>query len=162
MRCPEYKHIPAPRRPEWWRCPKPGVVNMIVWARRNGMLAIDVSTLFSPGAERAARDAGLGQHYTGAPPRESIHLGNYLRNGVVVNEALLNPPSSWTEPPETVTIDVNKSIRDGRITACTPQDRIRTRSGNNPAAWSTPHQAAAIASVTVSATRWRRSWLWLT
>ncbi len=128
-RCPEYEHIPAPRRPQWCRCPKLGVVNMIIWARRNGMSTIDVPTLFSPGAERAAREAGLGQHYTGAPLRESIHLGNYLRNGVVVNEALLDMPSSWHEPPETVTIDVNKSIRDGRITACTPpgldQDPIR-------------------------------------
>lgn len=122
-RCSEYEHIPAPRRPEWCRCPKLGVVNMIVWARRNGMRTIDVPTLFSPGAERAAREAGLGQPYTDAPLRESIHLGEYLRDGVVVNEALLNLPSDWHEPPETVTIDVNKSIRDGRITAYTPAKR---------------------------------------
>lgn len=120
QRCREYEHIPSPScPPEWCRCPRLGVVNMIVWARRNGMPTVDVPTLFSPGAERAAREAGLGQHYTDVPLRESIHLGNYLRNAVIVNEALLDAPSSWHEPPETVTIDVNKSIRDGRITAYT-------------------------------------------
>lgn len=120
LRCPEYEHIPSPRDPDWCRCPRLGVVNMIVWARRNGMPTVDVPTLFSPGAERAAREAGLGQHYTDVPLRESIHLGNYLRNAVIVNEALLDMPSSWHEPPETVTIDVDRSIHDGRITAYTP------------------------------------------
>lgn len=81
------------------------------------MSTVDVPTLFSPGAERAAREAGLGRHYIDIPLRESIHLGNYLRNAVIVNEALRDAPSSWHEPPETVTIDVNKSIRDGHITA---------------------------------------------
>ena len=105
--------------------PATRVVNMIVWARRNGMSTVDVPTLLSPGAERAAREAGLGQHYTDVPLRESIHLGNYLRNGLVVNDALLNMPSSWHESPGTVTIDVDKSIRDCRITAYTPPEQPR-------------------------------------
>jgi hypothetical protein len=123
--CPEYEHIPAPRHPELCRCPRLGVVNMIVWARRNGVATVSVATHLSPGAERAAREAGLGQNYTDTPLRESTHLANHLHEGVIVNEALLNMPSSWHGPPETITIDVDRSIRDGRISAYMPPEPFK-------------------------------------
>jgi len=47
--CPEYEHIPSPQHSHWCRCPKLGVVNMIVWARRSGLPTIDVPAAFSPG-----------------------------------------------------------------------------------------------------------------
>jgi len=81
------------------------------------MATIDVPTALSPGCERAAQEAGLGTHHTSAPLRESIHYGDLLKDGIVPDETLLNKPSSWYEPPETVTIDVNRSIREGRIVA---------------------------------------------
>jgi|GEM_PF-3075689 len=112
--CPGYAHC---TRPAWCRCPRIGAVNKIVWARRMGMATIDVPTALSPGCERAAQEAGLGTHHTSAPLRESIHYGDLLKDGIVPDETLLNKPSSWYEPPETVTIDVNRSIREGRIVA---------------------------------------------
>jgi hypothetical protein len=48
---------------------------------------------------------------------------------VIANEALLSMPSSWHEPPETVTIDVVRSIRDGRVTSYTPPNNPGEDSG---------------------------------
>ncbi len=52
------------------------------------------------------------------PLRESIHYGSLTNDdGIVLNEALLDQPSSWYESPETLAIDVSRSIREGRIVA---------------------------------------------
>jgi len=82
-----------------------------------GMPTVEVPTALSPGCERAAQEAGLGTYHTNTPLRESIHYGGLMQDGIVVNEALLDQPSSWYEPPETLAIDVNRSIREGRIVA---------------------------------------------
>lgn len=56
-------------------------------------------------------------HHTNAPLRESVRYGSLMRDGIVLNDALLDLPSSWYEPPETVAIDVSRSVREGRIVA---------------------------------------------
>jgi hypothetical protein len=122
--CPGYAHF---TRPAWCRCPRIGAVNAIVWARRMGMPVIEVPTALSPGCQRAAQQAGLGSYHSGAPLRESIHYGDLLKDGVITDPALLDKLSSCYEPPETLTLDVNRSIRDGRIVAHVPEGTQTTR-----------------------------------
>jgi hypothetical protein len=119
--CPGYAGCPLGRLRThpglWCRCPGTSAVNRIVWARHTGMATVDVPTALSPGCERAAQEAGLGTCYTNTPARESIRDGGLMQDGIVLNKALLGQPSSWHEPPETLAIDVNRSIREGRIVA---------------------------------------------
>lgn len=117
--CPGHAHC---TRPAWCRCPRISAVNAIVWARRMGMPAIEVPTALSPGCERAAKEAGLGSYHTNAPLRESIHYGDLLKHGTIADEALFDKPSSWFEPPKTLTVDVSRSIREGRIVAYVPPE----------------------------------------
>ncbi len=109
------------RRPRFCPCPRSSPVNAIVAARRMGLPTIEVATSASPGCERAAREAGLGTHYKNAPLRESLRFGGMMHHGTVVDESLLNVPSSWYEPPVRLLIDVNESVRQGRIVAWRPQ-----------------------------------------
>jgi hypothetical protein len=117
--CPGYAHC---TRPAWCRCPRIGAVNAIVWARRAGKPAVEVAAALSPGCEGAAQEAGLGSYHTGTPLRESVHYGGLLKHGIIAGETLLDQPSSWFEPPETLTVDVNKSVREGRIVAYVPPE----------------------------------------
>lgn len=141
--------IPFPRSREGsCVCPLLGAANMVVLARRLGMPRAPIPSLFrgafgpspSPAVERAAREIGLGRYYRGVPLRESVHYGLCLRGiryAKGFTEAdVWDRPVSWYEPPEWVTIDVDRSIREGRVVAAPrdeqmppPEDEEATRLG---------------------------------
>lgn len=107
--------------PGFCPCPRSSAINAIVAARRMGLATIEVATAGSPGCERAAREAGLGTSYKHVPLRESLQYGQIAKQGGMLDEKAWNKPSTWYEPPERLTVDVHRSIREGRITAWMPK-----------------------------------------
>jgi hypothetical protein len=82
-----------------------------------------VPTAGSPTVANAARRAGLGQYYKDVPLREDPAFDDIRKHGVLdpgIDESAWDQPSSWWAPPEYLTVDVDRTIREGRIVAATP------------------------------------------
>lgn len=66
-----------------------------------------------------ATQAGLGTTYRDVPPRENPDLDVLRQRGVpalgVDLDAFLDEPATWRFPPDRVTIDVDRTIREGQM-----------------------------------------------
>jgi len=75
-------------------------------------------TADSPALQDAARRAGLGHYYQDVPLRENLLLDRVRKFGVLgPDESVWDQPATWWEPPEYVTVNVYRTIREGRIVA---------------------------------------------
>jgi hypothetical protein len=114
-------------------CPAVAACNEVIVARRLGHRTVRVAT-FATRAEsgglpvtryslhRLARQAGLGTVYRDVPPKESPAFDALRKHGVpgpgidqASFQAFFNQPATWYAPPEYLTIDVDRTIREGRF-----------------------------------------------
>ena len=117
--CPIPFHAPGA---EYCVCSVVAVINIIFVARRLGLSTVKVPSAGSPAVAEAARWAGLGQHYNDVPPREDPAFDDVRKHGVLgpgIDESVWDQPSSWWAPPEYVTVNVDRTSREGRIIAGT-------------------------------------------
>ena len=116
--CPHYPHCPIPFRGGSCVCPSNSSINIIFVARRLGQSTVQVSTWWSPASERAAKKAGLSQEYRGVPLREFPRFDLFRKYGTLapgVDESIWDEPRNVNEPPEYVTVDIDRTLNDGRI-----------------------------------------------
>lgn len=118
--CPFYPDCPIvfhARDHESCVCPHASALNAVFVARRLGQSTVRIPTAFSPAAARAARDAGLGEHYRGVPLREIPRLDHVRKHGTLapgVDESVWDEPTNVYEPPEYLTVDIEpRSQPDG-------------------------------------------------
>jgi hypothetical protein len=93
---------------------------MIILARRLKQLTVKVPTGFSPAAQRAARVAGLYKQYHGVPMLEFPRYDLMRRYGTLaqgLDQSFFEQPTDLDEPPEYLTVDVDQTIREGKIIA---------------------------------------------
>jgi len=120
---------PIPFRGRYCVCPALAGCNAVIVARRLGQPTVKVSTygdsadtsrLARPNLHALARRHGLGTMYRGVPPRENPDLdalrghSGWVRPGFDLESYLNEPSNSWA-PPEYLTIDVDRTIREGRF-----------------------------------------------
>jgi hypothetical protein len=77
-----------------------------------------VPTAFSPACQRAAQEAGLGEHYRGVPLREIPRHDCARKYGTPRTRCRrvgLGSAENVYEPPEYLTVDIARTINDGRI-----------------------------------------------
>lgn len=119
--CPLYPGCPIPfrgRKGGSCVCPRNSSINIIFVARRLGESTVPISTLWSPAGARAAKKAGLAQEYRGVPLREFPRFDLLRKYGTLapgVDESIWNTPSDVNEPPEYVTVDIDRTLNAGRI-----------------------------------------------
>jgi len=96
-------------------------INRIFIAARFGEPTVKIPTAASPAAAAAAaRRAGIGQHYHGVPLREDPRFDTVRKHGVLapgVDDSTWDKPTDWVALPEYLTVDVHRTIREGRIVA---------------------------------------------
>jgi len=121
--CPFYPSCPVPfpgERADYCVCPVVAARNLIFLAARFGEPTAKVPSAGSAAAANAARRAGLGQEYEGVPLREDPAFDQFRKHGVLapgVDESIWDELSTWWAPPEYVLVDVERTIREGRIVA---------------------------------------------
>jgi hypothetical protein len=126
------------RRGDYCVCPALAGCNAVIVARRFGQRTVKVAVYTTPAetgglpASRPnlvelARRAGLGTVYRGVPPRENPAFDAFRKYGVPAQgidqasfESFFNEPATWYAPPEYLTIDVDRTIREGRFIVATP------------------------------------------
>lgn len=119
--CPFYLDCPIvfhARDHESCVCPHDSALNAVFVARRLGQSTVRIPTAFSPAAARAARDAGLGEHYRGVPLREIPRLDHVREHGTLapgVDERVWDEPTNVCEPPEYLTVDIEPTFAAGRV-----------------------------------------------
>ncbi len=119
-------------------CPAVAGCNAVIVARRFGQSTVKVAThttsaesgglpMARPNLVELARRAGLGTVYRGVPPRENPAFDHLRKHGVPAPgidqasfESFFNKPATWYAPPEYLTVDVDRTIREGRIILATP------------------------------------------
>jgi hypothetical protein len=79
-------------------------------------------SLVRPNLVKLARQAGLGTIHRGVPPRENPAFDAMRKHGAPAPgsdrptfESLFNEPATWYAPPESLTIDVDRTIREGKF-----------------------------------------------
>ena len=121
--CPLYPDCPIPfesRHGHSCACPRHSAVNTIILARRFGQPTVRVPTDFSSGAQRAARKAGLYERHRGVPLREIPYFDLLRKHGTLapgIDESYWDRPTDINVPPEYLTVDVDRTIREGRFIA---------------------------------------------
>jgi hypothetical protein len=117
-------------------CPLLCAVNTIVFARKLGIPRAPIPTQFpgafgpiaTPAGVRAAREAGLGSLYENVPLRESVFYGAdrpQMTYAPGVSQAeVWDALSTWYQPPAWVTIDIDSSIREGRVVPASLEQQI--------------------------------------
>lgn len=132
--CPLYPDCPIPfesANGHFCACPRYSAVNMIILARRFKQPTIKVPTGFSPAAQRAARAAGLYKQYHGVPMLEFPRYDLMRRYGTLaqgLDQSFFEQPTDLDEPPEYLTVDVDQTIREGKIIALIGGPAFRDRS----------------------------------
>jgi hypothetical protein len=109
----------------------------VILARRVGQPTVKVATsttraetgglpVSRPNLVKLARDAGLGTVFHGVPPRENPTFDALRKHGVpapgidqATFEAWFNEPATWYAAPDFLTIDVDRTIREGRFILAT-------------------------------------------
>jgi hypothetical protein len=118
--CPLYPDCPIPRG-RFCVCPRGSALHIIILARKFRQSTAKVPTHWSPGSQRAAKEAGLYERYRAVPLLEIPFFDQLRKHGQLAPG--LNATSFFQErrdvsvPPEYLTVDVDRSIREGRIVA---------------------------------------------
>jgi hypothetical protein len=124
--CPLYPDCPIPfQAGDHCVCPRFSAVNLIILARRFGQPKVRVPTSFSPGSQRAAREAGLYEQYRGVPRLELPFYDVLRKHGTLapgLDESFWGQRDDVSVPPEYLTVDVDRTIREGRVIAAARSD----------------------------------------
>ena len=121
--CPLYSECPIPFGNDprgFCVCPRFSSVNTIILARRFRQPTVKVPTMFSPGSQRAARNAGLYEQFSSMPALEIPAFDLLRKHGTLapgIDESFFKEPKDWSLPPEYLTVDVDRTIRAGRVIA---------------------------------------------
>ena len=93
---------------------------MIILARRFRQPTVKVRTDFSPAAQRAAWEAGLYEQYRGVPMLELPRYDafrKYRKLAPGIDQSFFEQRRDLLEPPDYVTVDVDRTIREGKVVA---------------------------------------------
>jgi hypothetical protein len=78
-----------------------------------------------PSSARAARQAGLSQEYRGVPLREFPRFDLVRKYGTLapgVDESIWDRRADVNEPPEYVTVDIDRTLNAGRVVLAAPSE----------------------------------------
>jgi hypothetical protein len=126
--CPLYPDCPIPFRGGeggFCVCARNSSINVIFVVRRLGESTVPVSTWWSPASARAAKQAGLSQEYRGVPLREFARFDLVRKYGTLtpgVDESIWDRPSDLNEPPEYVTVDIDRTLNAGKVRLLVPPE----------------------------------------